>query len=825
MLIIFDANALLHRLYHALPLLKDSKERVVNALYGLSNILLKVLNDFNINYGAVCYDRPEPTFRHKILKEYKAQRPKVPEDLIFQIKKSKDFFEAFGFKVIEKAGYEADDLIGTIAEKTKAKVEKIVIITGDLDTLQLVDDEKVVVWTMKKGISEIKIYNENEVFKRYNLLPNQIVDYKVFIGDPSDNIEGIKGIGHKTAQKLIEKYENLDKIVEAAQKGILDKKIAQIIKENEDKIFVFKELISIKKNVEINFDLEDFRFKGPSYERILNLFREFEFKSLIKKIENRIISLYKNEPEIVEGSFSEFEKEKEIFFKIENKEIFFLKENKIIKLNLQKIPPLPFFKKVFIGVDVKNLFKSFLKNYISDYFDLKIGLWLSNPNLKKIDSKKIALITNNNNFKEEILNIVFFKEAYKKIIEKIKNQDLDFVWSNLEKPLIPVIAKIENWGIKVNQEKLKKSLIYFKTQKKILENKIFLMAGLKINLNSPYELSWLLFEKLKIKNPNKKTKSGILPTNKEVLMKIKDAHPIVKEIIKWRENTKILNNYLKNLKSSRDRVNTNLDQTLSSSGRIISFKPNFQNLPKHGENLKKILELVEADKGFSLVSFDYKQIEIVLAAFLANENEILDFIKKGGDFHLLVAKEIFGNENKREIAKILNFGILYGMGPNTFSRITGFDIEKSKEYISNFFLKFPSLAKFINELKEKARIYGFSENIFGRKRFLPEIWSQNPREKNEAERIAINMPIQSLAADILKIVMINLNPLLNEDLKLILPWHDELIFEINEKIMDETILKIKDIMENIDKINFERKIDLKLNVKIKKGKNLWEIKS
>ena len=824
MLVIFDANALLHRLYHALPNLTDSKKRSVNALYGLSNILLRVLNEFKIKYGAVCYDRPEPTFRHKILKEYKAQRPKITDDLVFQIKQSKDFFEAFGFKIFEKPGYEADDIIGTITEKTKNLVEKIVIITGDLDTLQLVDDEKVVVWTMKKGITEIKIYDEKEVFKKYNLLPNQIIDYKALVGDPSDNIEGIKGIGPKTAQKLIENYGNLEKIIEVAKKGLIDKKLAQKIIENEEKIFLYRELVSIQKNVEIEISLDDILFKGPHFDRILNLFEEFEFKSLIKRIQKNFSQSKNNEiPQIILGTFDDFDKENEIFFQIKDNEIFFLKENKIINLNIQKIPPIAFLKKFFVGVDTKNLFKSILKNYIKDYFDLKVCLWLTNPDLKKIDNKKISQIVANNTFEEDILNIIFFKDAYKKISEKLKNLNLDFIWLNLEKPLLPLLAKIENYGIKVNQKKLKKAIIYFKTNKKILEKKIYLRAGTKINLNSPQQLSWLLFEKLKIKNPKIKTKTGIISTKKEILDKIKESHPILSEIIEWKECSKILNSYLKNLISSKQRINTNLDQTLSSTGRIISFKPNFQNLPKHGA--ERVLELIEAEEGFSLVSFDYKQIEIFLAAFLSNEEEILNFLKDGGDFHSLVAKEIFKDETKRDIAKTLNFGILYGMGPNAFSKLTGFDIEKSKEYINNFFLKFPALAKFLNETKEKAKIYGFSENIFGRKRMIPGIWSQNIREKNEAERIAINFPIQSLAADILKIVIINLNQILNDDVKLILPWHDELIFEIKDNIKEKIIPEIKNIMENIDKLNFPVKINLKLNVKIKEGKNLWEIKS
>jgi DNA polymerase-1 len=824
MLIIFDANALLHRLYHALPNLTDSKKRSVNALYGLSNILLRVLNEFKIKYGAVCYDRPEPTFRHKILKEYKAQRPKITDDLVFQIKQSKDFFEAFGFKIFEKPGYEADDIIGTITEKTKNLVEKIVIITGDLDTLQLVDDEKVVVWTMKKGITEIKIYDEKEVFKKYNLLPNQIIDYKALVGDPSDNIEGIKGIGPKTAQKLIENYGNLEKIIEVAKKGLIDKKLAQKIIENEEKIFLYRELVSIQKNVKIEISLDDILFKGPHFDRILNLFEEFEFKSLIKRIQKNFSQSKNNEiPQIISGTFDDFDKENEIFFQIKDNEIFFLKENKIINLNIQKIPPIAFLKKFFVGVDTKNLFKSILKNYIKDYFDLKVCLWLTNPDLKKIDNKKISQIVANNTFEEDILNIIFFKDAYKKISEKLKNLNFDFIWLNLEKPLLPLLAKIENYGIKVNQKKLKKAIIYFKTNKKILEKKIYLRSGTKINLNSPQQLSWLLFEKLKIKNPKIKTKTGIISTKKEILDKIKESHPILSEIIEWKECSKILNSYLKNLISSKQRINTNLDQTLSSTGRIISFKPNFQNLPKHGA--ERVLELIEAEEGFSLVSFDYKQIEIFLAAFLSNEEEILNFLKDGGDFHSLVAKEIFKDETKRDIAKTLNFGILYGMGPNAFSKLTGFDIEKSKDYINNFFLKFPALAKFLNETKEKAKIYGFSENIFGRKRMIPGIWSQNIREKNEAERIAINFPIQSLAADILKIVIINLNQILNDDVKLILPWHDELIFEIKDNIKEKIIPEIKNIMENIDKLNFPVKINLKLNVKIKEGKNLWEIKS
>lgn len=822
MLLIFDANALLHRLYHALPLLKDQKQRTVNALYGLCNILLKVLKEFKPEYGISCYDRPEPTFRHKILKEYKAQRPKTPDDLVFQIQNSKSIFEAFGFRTFEIPGYEADDLIGSLVEKFKKDTE-IIIVTGDLDTLQLVEDERITVFTMKKGISETIAYNQKLVKEKYGIEPYQIPDYKALVGDPSDNIEGIKGIGPKSAQKILQKYKTIENLIEEAKKGNVEKDLREKILENETRLLLFKNLTSIKRDIKIEFSLEDLKVNELDKENLKEVLNEYNFVSIIKRISNQTSETKTIQPEIIEAKLKDlfesdslflFQKEKEIFFTTETNQ-----ENEIFKINLNEIPLIPFKKINLTAFEAKFIFKTNLKNFVKDYFDLKVGLWLTNPDIKKITPEKLCQITVNKHFNQDEFNVLFFKEAEKRIKEKIKNLELQTVWEEIEKKVIPIIARIENWGIKINQEKLKRNLLYYQTQKEILEKKIESISGVKINLNSWKEVNWLLFEKLKIKVPFKiKTKSGAYSTKKEVLEKLKDISP-VKEIIEWRQTQKIINTYLENW-LGREKIKTNLDQTLSATGRIISSNPNFQNLPK---SFKKVLEVIEPEEGFTFVSFDYKQIEIFLAAWLAGEEKIVEFIQNDGDFHLLIAQEIFKDKEKRDLAKSLNFGILYGMGINSFSKITGLGKEEAEKYLENYFLKFPKLYKFLNELKEKARVYGWAENIFGRKRFLPGIFSESFREKKESERIAINMPIQSLAADILKIAMINLEPVLNENLRVILPIHDELIFEIKkDKNLQKSIEDIKNIMENLKNKNLN--FELKLKVKVKEGENLAEIK-
>ena len=823
MLLIFDANALLHRLFHALPELKDSQGRTTNALYGLTNILWRVINEFKPQYGVACYDRPEPTFRHQILPSYKSQRPKVPSELVFQLVQSKNFFEAFGFKTIEKSGYEADDLIGTLVEKFKNKVEKIIIVTGDLDTLQLVEDEKVVVWTMKKGISEVIIYDEKKVKEKYNLLPSQIPDYKALVGDQSDNIEGIKGIGPKSGQNLIKLYGSIEKIIDLAKKGLIEKKLSQKIIENEEKLFLFKELVTIKRRLELEVNLEDLKVLPINTERLISLLKEFEFRSILKRLES--INLPPNQ-KLNQIDFKPInnlpEEEKNYLLIKEDKIYYYLNNQTIGVLNLNNIPLLSFFKKEMIAFETKQIFKTNLKNHLKDYFDLKIVYWLTNPDIKKITPTKLTQFILNTSFAEEEKNVIYFPEIEKAINQKFKELELEKLWEVIEKPLVPILAKIEDWGLKINQSKLKNNLIYFRTQKDILEKKIFSLTGQKINLNSWQQINWLLFEKLKIKPQTKiKTKSGLLSTQKTILEKLKDQHPVIELILKYRQYQKILTGYLENFLDS-PRIKTTFDQTLSATGRIISINPNFLNLPKKDES-KKILEIFEPEENFIFVSFDYAQMEIFLAGYLAKEEKIVQSIQAGLDFHALVAKEVFGNENFRDLAKTLNFGILYGMGPKSIAELTGFEIDQAKEYLENYFLRFPKLAKYLNELKEKAKIYGYAENIFGRKRFLPDIISENVKERQAAERAAINSPIQSLAADILKLALIKLNNIINDEVRLVIPWYDEIIFEIKkDKKTPELINQIIFILENINeqKLNFE----LKLKVKIKEGNNLAELR-
>lgn len=717
--LIIDSNSVLHRAFHALPPLKTKKGEVVNAVYGFLLIFFRALKELQPDFVIAAFDIKGPTFRHREFKEYKIQRPKAPDELYQQIEKTKEVMKVFKVPIFEKPGFEADDVIGTIADKILKKQvlppPEIFILSGDLDALQLVNPQTKV-WTMKKGIKETALYGAGEVRERYGgLAPSQLTEVKGLRGDPSDNIPGVPGVGEKTAVRLIKDFGSLENLYEkvANNDSRLPGKLKEKLKRYKEQAFLSRQLCKIKKNIPIDFRLEDCRFGNFSKEKLLVLFKELEFYSLIKRLE-------------------------------------------------------------------------------------EVG---ARPGEEKGDIEQL--------YRAGVLS--------RKVYE-------------LEKKLTPVVKEMEKIGIKADPRcfaELGKSL---EEDTKALKQKIFQKAGREFNPNSSQQVSEVLFHKLNIAPKGlKKTPGGVVSTSSPELRKIKAAHPIIGLILKYRELFKMKSGFVdslsKTINSQDKRIHPHFNQLGAETGRMSCSEPNLQNIPTRGELGRDIRRCFIPEAGFEFLSADYSQIELRIAASFSADEKMTELFKKGKDVHKFTAEAIFQlkedevGEKERELAKTLNFGLIYGMGPRAIAERAGISFEEAQEFQQKYFATFPALAEFREGLIGEVREKGFTETIFGRKRFLQEINSIDPRLRAQAERMAVNAKIQGSNADIIKLAMVKIKEkgVIDNDCRLLLQIHDELLFEIRKEKTKEKASAIKKIMEDVVKLR------VPLRVEIKTGKNWGEL--
>lgn len=748
--LIIDTNSILYRAFHALPPLKTKKGELVNGIYGFLLVFLKVLKAFQPEFVVATFDLPYPTFRHQEFKEYKAQRPSQPQELYQQLNKVKEVLEAFGVPIFEKPGFEADDLIGTLTSKFGKKQifprAEIIVLSGDLDTLQLVDSQTKV-WTMKKGLKETALYDEEEVGKRYQgLKPFQLPDFRGLKGDPSDNIPGVPGIGEKTALFLIKEFGNLENLYQEIEKNSpkaekIKEKIRQFLKQYKKEAFFSKKLSQIKKDVPIELKIADCRFGKFDQEKIKKLFEELEFYTLFKRLEQ-----------------------------------------------------IPFFQK-------------------QNQLGLKFPKFLGKENSKR--------------------------EAVVQEIERLYQQGIfsKFIYQ-LEKKLVPLVEEMEKRGIKIEKEALFR--LSQKLEKKLndLQGKIYQLAKEEFNLNSPQQVSRILFQKLKISPSNlKKTPQGIISTSSSELKKIKEFHPIIGLILKYRELFKLKSgfvNVLSKMIGPDGRIHPHFHQLGAETGRMSCSQPNLQNIPFGGELGESIRGCFIPQTGFQFLGADYSQMELRIAGFLAQDKKMIELFKKGKDIHQLVASEIFQipeeevSPNQRALAKSLNFALLYGIGVQGFAKKANLSFKEAQDFIKKYFEKFSALAKYRENLIQRAKKQGFVETLFGRKRILPELNSIDQRLKSQAERIAINTKIQGTASEIIKMAMVELKQrkVISPDCYLLLQIHDELLFEIKKEKLMILAPKIKEIMENILGLKFPKeKFTFPLKIELKKGKNWGNLES
>ncbi|MFA6296954.1 MAG: DNA polymerase [Candidatus Paceibacterota bacterium] len=768
-LVLIDSHALIHRAYHALPDFATASGEPTGALYGLSTMLLKLVSEFSPDYVVACYDRKEKTHRHEAFSDYKGTRKEIEGDLIKQLNTSKEIFEALNIPIYEKAGFEADDMLGTIVEQMKDNKDiEIIIASGDMDTLQLVSGDKVKVFTLKKGIKDTIVYNEKSVLERFGFLPTLIPDFKGLRGDPSDNIPGIKGIGEKTATTLITTfgtienlYEELEKSEEKFKEIGITPRIIGLLKEGKENALFSKMLATIRRDAPIDFVLPKKHFKeGVDLKKAEEIFNKFEFRTLGTRLKETL----------------------------DNKAVF-SKGKKVASLSYEDG-----------GGDSEG---SDLDEEKKEKLSKEIGLLVSVVDSTVPDPKAEDLFEVTGERNQEC--------AVEVLKERIKNEGLEKIY-NLEIALSSVIDKVENIGVTVDVKYLKTLSDKYHKTLSALEAEIFNLAGGEFNINSPKQLGEILFDKLGlVAKGMKKTAGGARSTKESELLKLKDTHPIIPLILEQRELQKLVSTYIDTIPTLVDkenRLHTHFLQIGAATGRMSSQNPNLQNIPIKTELGRVIRNAFVPQKGFDFVSFDYSQIELRIAAFLSGDEKLVKIFQEGQDVHTAVASQVFKvslldvNSDMRRKAKVINFGILYGMGVNALRANLGGTKEEAQTYLDEYFKTFSTLATFLENIKKETREKGFTTTFWGRRRYFPEIKSKLPFLRASAERMAINAPLQGTSADFLKQAMVDIDNYfekenLQDKVHLLIQVHDELDFEIEKSVVKKVIPEIKRMLENV----------------------------
>lgn len=812
-LVILDTNSLFYRFFYALPFFSSHQGIPTNALYGFTNALLRIIKEENPDYFIACFDSKVKTFRHYKDIAYKSQRPKISDHLKIQLNLAPKILNAFNISILEKQNYEADDLIGTLVKKNPDKFK--IIFSGDLDLLQILDETTILKF-FKKGISEVEIYNKEKIKEKFNLLPFQLADFKALVGDASDNIIGIKGIGKKTASELLIRFNNLEGIILAAEKKIISASLAKLILENREKLLLNKELATII--CDLDLDLEIKRYPGIDEQKLFEVLKEFDFYSIIERLKKNNSYLKINQKinqlnNLSDKIFCLIDKNKIYFY--DNFNFYFLdlkKENleKIVQAKEVVIFDLKLFSKYYFQFVKKEFFD------IDKFFDLKIAFWLTKNIVKPTIDKLFSYYSRNNNYSDNNEEIIkFLSHIYEDLNKEIENYQLKNILI-LEQKISLILALMEINGLTIDIKNLKDFKEKTQQQLKSLMEELYKLAGTKFNINSPYELKDVLFNKLKISPKKlKKTPKGEISIKESELIKIKDAHPFVEKLLEYRHNYKLLTSFYNNLLKYNQNgvIYPNFEITGTVTGRIITLLPNLQNLP----SITRFIFVPR--QGYIFVSYDYSQIELRILAHLSQDENLINIFYQDLDIHSITAKLLFKEENEktRRLAKIINYGIVYGISARGIAQKTGLTIKEANDLIKSYFKNFPRIKILINDLIEKFKSFGYTETLLGRKRFFLDINSP------KSLRIAVNTPIQGTAVDILKLAMLDIFNYLKDknllnDVKFILAIHDELIFEISETKLSEVKIKIKQIMENV--LN----LTVPLKVKIKEGYNLKDIK-
>jgi DNA polymerase-1 len=880
-LFLIDGSALAYRSYFAFirnPLI-NSKGENTSAAFGFANSILKILREEEPEYIGVVFDTKAPTFRHEIYKEYKSTRAKMPEEMVSQLPRIMELVKALNIPLLEMDGFEADDLMGTLALRAKEEGLEVVLVTGDKDFLQLVDEDIKVLNPRKSG-EEIELYDKKMVEKKLGVVPDKVIDLLGLMGDSSDNVPGIPGVGEKTALELIQKFKDLEGVLSNADK-VKRKNISKNLKEHADLARLSKKLVTIDTNVPLELDLNSLRKKEFNLPQLKELFKELEFTRFLqeitsgekkertkyltvdeeeefRKLLSRIRSLKEFALDTETSSRSPIEAELVgISVSLERGEAFYIpvghKEGENLDINfvLKEFKPLLEDEKIKKTGQNLKFDLEILKNYGIDLkgigFDTMIASYLLNPSsrqhslsnlaLEYLDCKMVPISDLiGSGKKQKSFAEVPVKSAtryscedaditlrLKEILEpRLTSYSLDKLFYEVEIPLIQVLAEMEMIGVSIDVEYLKELSSQMDIELSKIVNQIYKMAGKEFNLNSPKQLSKVLFDDLGLTPIRKTAKKTIASTDFGVLEELSKVHPLPQKLLEYRQLFKLKSTYIDALPAlvnrKTKRVHTSFNQTVTATGRLSSSEPNLQNIPIKTEIGSRIRKgFVPRNEDYLLLSADYSQIELRILAHFSEDETLMDSFFKGEDIHTRTASEVFGvpldkvTPEQRRQAKTANFAIIYGVSAYGLSQQTEMTPKEASMFIDIYFKRYPKVQAHLENLIEKAREDGYVSTLLGRRRYIPEIDSTNRQKREFAERVAINTPHQGSAADLIKVVMIEIaKKLRDRKSEMILQVHDELVFEVHISELEEIKEMVRDKMENTVKLKVPIKVDIKV---------------
>jgi len=897
LLVLFDGNALLHRAFHALPPLTLRKSgEMVGAVYGFAQMLLKVINELKPSHYAIAFDMKGPTFRHKLFDQYKAHRPETPEELVGQLGRVRELVEAFNIPIFEMESYEADDLLGTLSHQASDKDVETVIVTGDADAMQLVSPKvKVLYPKPRRAFSDTMLFDEAAVKEKYGVKPEQIADLKGLVGDPSDNIPGVSGVGAKTAVKLIGQFGSVEGIYEHIGE-VEPAKLQALLKENEAVARQSKELATIVTQMPVKLKLDDCRLSQYDRNKVTELFRELEFASLLPKL-----------PQVEGGEAGVEAKPPQGDYKIVNSAADLDKLTKRLTaaktfafdtettgldpmsaqlvgvslspaageayyipvghVGLDTITQLPLDEVIAKlkpimedktlsklahngkydmamlaeqGITVNNLsFDSMVAAYLLG--EKSMGLKALAFGRLAVEMTPISELIGAGKKQIPMSQVEIARTAdyacadadmtfrLTELLEAdLHQQNLWKLFAEVELPLVPVLLHMERNGVALDDGLLREMSQRLGEQLNKVEKEIYENVGHQFNINSPQQLSQVLFEELGL-TPTRKTKGGY-STGASVLEELLGVHPIIELILDYRQLSKIKSTYIDALpgliNQKTGRLHTSFNQTRTTTGRLSSSEPNLQNIPVRGELGKEVRRAFIATEGSQLLSADYSQIDLRALAHLSQDKSLTSAFRHDEDIHSTTAAQVFGvapskvTPEMRRVAKTVNFGVIYGMSEYGLEQATGLSREEAAGFIAAYFEKYPGVKSYLESTKEQARKTGYVQTILGRRRAIPEINAQNRQVREAAERMAINMPVQGTSADIIKVAMINLEREIEKrklKSQMILQVHDELIFEVPQAEVKE----MKEIVPEL--MTSAMTLSVPLNVAIKTGPNWGEM--
>lgn len=848
-LILIDGNSLVYRAFYAIPLTITRAGEPVNAVYGFTSMLIKLIKDEQPTALAVAFDRKAPTFRHNQFAEYKAQRPEMPDELEPQFELVREVIEAFDIPFFELDGYEADDVIATLAKRFEPTYDEILIVTADRDALQLVTD-KVKVVSTRKGISEVKVYDRQKVIERFGLPPEKIPDMLGLAGETSDNIPGVPGIGEKTAISLTKEYEALEKVLEKADE-IKKPKLRELLKKYAEQARLSKELSTLHSEVPLEVEEKSLQF-SPDWQKVRQTLTFLSFNSLLKRLEEE------KKADLKQLKLPTFElidpfNLKEFLFAVDNCSIALEVEGdwhngylksaylytgkgsyKLDFSSLTRMEAVQLFRdylldesKVKVIYRLKDKLHPLLNEEIKEVksvFDPQLAVYLLQPDQAKQSPAQLTETFLKQGLgearKEKAAEEAFLSfQLYPVLKKEIEEKGLEYLYYQVELPLAQVLTEMERTGVLLDLGRLQELKKEMEVVLESMEKEIYHLAGVEFNINSPQQVSEVLFNKLNLRAGKRRQRA--FATDFSSLIKLVNAHPVVEKILAYREVFKLKTTYVDVLPAlvnpKTGRVHTQFNQVGTATGRLSSSNPNLQNIPIRSEWGRRIREAFIAPPGFLLLSADYSQIDLRVLAHLSEDEKLLDAFKNNEDIHTRTACELFSlppekiDAEKRRIAKAVNFGLVYGMSAQGLAEQLLISREAAQEYIDRYFSRHPGVKKFIDKTIAQAYQDGYVKTIFGRRRYLPELKSDNIRIRNFGERLAVNTPVQGSSADIVKIAMVNLVKelkKLNSQSKLLLQVHDELLLEVPKEDKEKIGCLVKKVMENACSLKVDLEAEL-----------------